>query len=229
MTTRFAVIAISAFFATSVASPALAAPSSCDDGKSTELSREQVVGLGLIASASTFEESVRDIRLDPEKIRILVRVVDCPYFGHVIRSVRMLAEAASSRVPLYYVYLTTAYLRNRTEPADLTRDARRQVCIIRTGEADDRNQKTPDGVDSKLRKHCMLDSAVRAGDMEYATALARQLGEPVPMPPGSRADETSKSIQNAIDSVRRMPDAPDGAHNALEKLRDSLRRYPPPR
>ncbi len=195
----------------------------CENGLWSPLSAAQIAAHELEARIAHFSAAATGAKLG-NTYELKIIPLDCPISGYAIRSIKTspgIPAIPFNILPTYNVYVTVAYLRNKLELEDLARDARKQVCLIRSGIVD-AVQRGDDPKESPLLRRCMLEEAVVAGDTQYASWLAR--GSGVQVPTGrTRANENGSVLQHIIEQLKDFPDGlPPGSIKALESLRDSL-------
>lgn len=199
---------------------------SCESGMWNKLTDEQIAEQKLSERVTAFTDAAHGAQTN-QRSKIEIIVIDCPMYGYALRAIKLhngLSGGSMFSIPeTYGLYVTAAYLRNKLEADDVARDARKQVCLIRSGVVDTQ-QRGDDPQDNVMMKRCMLEEAVVAGDTDYAKWLAKALGVPVPT---GRSEIRSQqfSIQRNIDQLNAMPGGvPPGAIKVLEDLRDSFQK-----
>lgn len=168
------------------------------------LSDEQLAERQIAGRAAFFQEAVDRAHTDRSKQEIIVVVTDCPVYGSGIRTIKSAPGVYSAlfQIPeAFTIYLTVAYLRNRLEFDDLARDARKQVCFVRTNVLNmfDRDREPNEG---PAVRRCMLEEAVTAGDGVYATWLARQSDLPVPRVASTSTAEQTQQHNEVIQGIK---------------------------
>lgn len=168
----------------------------CEDGVWNRLKAEDIQARGLSDRVdlynTTLRQAMHDTRLG---YGVMLFVIDCPLNGHAIRAIKLPTFMAE---PFYGLYITVAAIRNPSDE-DAVREARRQVCLIATGIADD-DQREKD-VDDERSARCMLSLANVSKDDEYARWLTRRfdLNRRAAVGTGQRID-----LDAMIRSIERM-------------------------
>jgi hypothetical protein len=210
-----------ALFVSLAASPVLAQSSSaCADGAWHRLEDADVLNMGVMERAEVFDDALK--MATDRAHRIYEFVIDCPMSGYDIRAIRL--PAMPGTAANYGLYVTVAYL-HKGEMTDLIHRAWQQACMIRNGAAD-MTQRPAEDPDTPDIRRCTLDAAVAANDTEYARWLAREIGTDVP-PKKDALNDPQKMIQDRINQMKRVPNAPSGALKYLEDLKRSFEAFPP--